>query len=287
MSAARIAVPAPGQGSTSLPIAARPAALVKPLGGPTTRHALGTTTRVSASEDEGAAPPLQGAEASTSAAVPPRVRSDLPPGRAPPPRPAPPQGMKLQRVERLDKEAWAGVAQVDRGEGDNPTDWARVALLAGGDALALLLFASIGRANHAEGLTLAGVLSTAAPFLAGWFAAAPALGGYGRAAQGGDAGAAALAAAKAWAVAAPAGLLVRTLSKGYLPDKAFVIVSLAATAVLLVGWRTALAAAAPGAPAAAEAAAAGQAGQAPPRRRNKQGNPLEFVGLLLSLVKRW
>jgi hypothetical protein len=182
--------------------------------------------------------------------------------------------MKLQRVERLDKDAWAGVAAVDRGEADAGADWARVAALAGGDAAALLLFAAIGRANHAEGLTLAGVAATAAPFLIGWFAAAPLLGGYGRAAQRGGVGAAAAAAAKAWVVAAPAGLLVRTLSKGYLPDSAFVIVTLVATGVLLVGWR-----------AAAAAAAAGAA--APAQRRNKRGNPLEFVGLLLSLVKRW
>jgi len=43
----------------------------------------------------------------------------------------------------------------------------RVALLAGGDAAALLLFAAIGRANHGEGL--GGVLDTALPFLLGAF----------------------------------------------------------------------------------------------------------------------
>jgi hypothetical protein len=43
----------------------------------------------------------------------------------------------------------------------------RIALLAGGDALALLLFAAIGRANHGESLDLPSVLSVAWPFLAG------------------------------------------------------------------------------------------------------------------------
>ena len=36
-----------------------------------------------------------------------------------------------------------------------------------GDVLAVILFAAIGRASHAEGLTLLGVLETAWPFLAG------------------------------------------------------------------------------------------------------------------------
>ncbi len=53
---------------------------------------------------------------------------------------------------------------------------------------------------------------------------------------------AALTAAKCWAVGAPVGLAVRTLTKGYLPPTAFIVVSLASTAVFLVGWRTALAA---------------------------------------------
>jgi Protein of unknown function (DUF3054) len=43
----------------------------------------------------------------------------------------------------------------------------RAALLVGGDAAAVLLFAGIGRGSHAELDGLAGVLATAWPFLAG------------------------------------------------------------------------------------------------------------------------
>ena len=43
----------------------------------------------------------------------------------------------------------------------------RVALLAGGDAAALLLFAAVGRGSHAELDGLAGVLDTAWPFIVG------------------------------------------------------------------------------------------------------------------------
>lgn len=40
-------------------------------------------------------------------------------------------------------------------------------LLVAGDATALLLFASVGRMNHGETFDVAGLLWTAAPFLAG------------------------------------------------------------------------------------------------------------------------
>ena len=54
--------------------------------------------------------------------------------------------------------------------------------------------------------------------------------------------AAAGAAAKCWIVATPLGLVFRGLSKGYVPPTPFIIVSMVATAVLLVGWRSVLAA---------------------------------------------
>ena len=37
-------------------------------------------------------------------------------------------------------------------------------------------------------------------------------------------------------------IALRSASRGYIPDKAFIIVSLAVTAFLLVGWRTGFAA---------------------------------------------
>ncbi|KAK9838317.1 hypothetical protein WJX81_004248 [Elliptochloris bilobata] len=190
--------------------------------------------------------------------------------------------MKLERVERLGEEAWAGVAAVDRGEDNANTGLARAVLLAGGDAAALLLFAAVGRSSHSEGLAPVAVLATAAPFLLGWFAAAVPLGGFGRAACGERAGEAALAAAKCWAVGVPAGIAVRSLARGYAPDKAFVIVTLVVTGVLLVGWRAGL---------AAITAQAAHEDRTPTeqlqRRRDKRGNPLEFFRLLTSLTKRW
>jgi len=48
--------------------------------------------------------------------------------------------------------------------------------------------------------------------------------------------------------AAQAGIAARSLARGYAPDKAFVIVTLVVTGVLLVGWRAGLAAATPQVP---------------------------------------
>ena len=94
-------------------------------------------------------------------------------------------------------------------------------------------------------------------------------------------GAAAAAAAKPWAAGIPAGLLLRTASRGYLPEPTFIAVSLAATGVFLVGWRAALAAATEEAP-AAETPAEQLRG-----RKDRKGNVLEMFSMLTSLVKRW
>ncbi|KAK9817711.1 hypothetical protein WJX72_001058 [[Myrmecia] bisecta] len=196
-----------------------------------------------------------------------------------------PSGLKLQKVERLGEEAWAGVAAVDRGEGGADTDLTRVLLLVGGDLAALLVFAAIGRNNHGEGLDLGAVFGTALPFLIGWFGAAGLLKAYGKEAQGGQVGPAAVVALKAWGLGIPVGLVLRSVQRGYVVPTPFIIVSMVATLVCLVGWRAVLAALTP----VEEAAQANEDHKqaAARRRRNKQGSPFEFLQLLASLTKRW
>ncbi|KAL3148581.1 hypothetical protein ABBQ38_014012 [Trebouxia sp. C0009 RCD-2024] len=187
-------------------------------------------------------------------------------------RPAPLKGTKLKRVERLGEESWAGVASVDRGE---VSQFGRRALLLGGDTAVLFLFAAIGRKNHGEGLQLAQTFNTALPFLVGWAAAAGLTGAYSEAnLKDRSLGRAASTAAKAWALAVPVALILRSIQRGYIPDKSFVIVSFLATGVLLIGWRSAL------------AVATQKSGQQQ-SSQNRQGNPLEFLHLLASLTKRW
>jgi hypothetical protein len=74
---------------------------------------------------------------------------------------------------------------------------------------------------------------------------------------------------------------LRAASRGYLPDKSFLIVSALATALFLIGWRAGLAAA------SEEEVEASTPREKLQRRRDKQGNPFEFLSLLFSLVKRW
>ncbi|GAU26919.1 hypothetical protein TSUD_05890, partial [Trifolium subterraneum] len=80
----------------------------------------------------------------------------------------------------------------------------RVALFAGGDVLALLLFATIGRYSHGLSIFDFETLHTADPFIAGWFLGAYFLGGFsedGRGMNGLPKGV--IATAKSWAVGIP------------------------------------------------------------------------------------
>ena len=93
--------------------------------------------------------------------------------------------------------------------------------------------------------------------------------------QGTKTGPAAIAAAKGVALGVPAGIALRALSKGAIPPKPFVVVTLVANAVLLVGWRSWF------------ASSGGGGGGVGGKGGNKRGNPLEFLNLLMSLTKRW
>lgn len=108
-----------------------------------------------------------------------------------------------------------------------------VAMLA--DVVCVLVFCTIGRRSHAEGITLAGVAETAWPFLAGT--------------------AVGWVAARGWrrpATLAPTGLVIWlcTVAIGMLLRKAtsqgtavsFVVVASLVTAILLLGWRAAVSA---------------------------------------------
>ena len=208
--------------------------------------------------------------------IAPKIRTSAP-GRsfaAPPPPSASQPSLKLQKVEKLESDAIAGVAAVERSD-QQGTNVGAVLKLVVGDTAAFLIFASIGRLGHHEALSLTASFETALPFLMGWFVAAPLLGGFSRDAQGGNVGSALGAAAKSWALAIPLGIAVRSVMREYVPDKSFVIVSFVATAVLLLGWR------------AAAAALTQEEDPSQASKKNKAGNPFEFFTLLASLVKRW
>jgi hypothetical protein len=119
----------------------------------------------------------------------------------------------------------------------------RAALLAGGDILAFLIFAAIGRASHSEAAgidALAQIAETAAPFAIGWFVVAPLAGAFdgdiatrprrmlGR-------------TALAWLLAWPLGLLLRALIRQSGIPLSFAIITLLTNMLILLGWRGAVA----------------------------------------------
>jgi hypothetical protein len=100
------------------------------------------------------------------------------------------------------------------------------------DALAILVFVTIGLLSHHGDLTLRGYARDALPFLGGWFAAALLFRLYSRPGW--------WRLAATWAVGVPAAVLIRALVLGrHLGGKeaAFLVVSLVTVGVLVLGFR--------------------------------------------------
>jgi Protein of unknown function (DUF3054) len=101
------------------------------------------------------------------------------------------------------------------------------------DVVCVVVFCTIGRRSHAEGLNLTGVAETAWPFLAGtgigWLIAR----GWRRPTAVAPTG------VVVWVCTAVVGMLLRkATSQGVAPS--FVVVASLSTAVLLLGWRVAV-----------------------------------------------
>jgi hypothetical protein len=116
---------------------------------------------------------------------------------------------------------------IDSGERTQP---AVVALAT--DAVCVLVFCTIGRRSHAEGLTATGIAETAWPFLVGtgvgWVLAR----GWRRPSAVMPTGIA------VWVCTVVVGMLLRkATSQGVAPS--FIVVASLSTAVLLLGWRVA------------------------------------------------
>lgn len=153
--------------------------------------------------------------------------------------------------------------------------WGRVAFLAGGDVLALLLFSAIGRFSHGFPVLDFETLKTADPFVAGWFLSAYFLGGYSEDGRGMNGRSKAITAAfKSWALGIPLAIMIRAVIQGHIPQTNFIFVTMGSTAVLLVGWRALLFSIFSN------------------EKTNKnddyrRGSPFELFELLTSLVRRW
>jgi hypothetical protein len=103
------------------------------------------------------------------------------------------------------------------------------------DAIALFVFAGIGKASHSAvdgSLDVGAVLVTALPFLVSWFLIAPLVGSYTPEATR-DVKSAVVQTAKGWALAIPMGCVLRGVIKGYVPPVPFVVVTLISTLIIL------------------------------------------------------
>ena len=105
-------------------------------------------------------------------------------------------------------------------------------VLAAGDAIALVLFAVIGLANHDEGITVAGIVRNAGPILAAFAVVAPFTGAYTKPGM--------RSLLLTWAIAVPIGVVIRAVALDRPADGSqvtFGIVTMIATLVLLLAWR--------------------------------------------------
>ncbi|HYZ67641.1 MAG TPA: DUF3054 domain-containing protein [Mycobacterium sp.] len=103
------------------------------------------------------------------------------------------------------------------------------------DIVCVVVFCTIGRRSHAEGLTVAGIAQTAWPFLTGALAGWLVSRGWRQPLAIAPTGLA------VWVCTVVMGMLLRkATSAGVQPS--FVVVASVATAVLLLGWRGAAAA---------------------------------------------
>ena len=98
------------------------------------------------------------------------------------------------------------------------------------DVLCVIVFATIGRRSHAEGLTVAGIAHTAWPFLAGTAVGWLLIGGWRRPYTVVPTG------LVVWLSTVVVGMLLRKATSAGV-QTSFVVVASVATAVLLLSWR--------------------------------------------------
>ena len=107
-----------------------------------------------------------------------------------------------------------------------------IALLA--DVVCVIVFSAIGRRSHAEGMTVAGIARTAWPFLAGtglgWLLIGPRRRPFTVIPTG----------VTVWICTIVVGMVLRRLTSAGVATS-FVVVASISTAVLLLGWRSAVA----------------------------------------------
>ena len=126
-----------------------------------------------------------------------------------------------------------------RPQAKEPSDLRRILTLVGGDVLAFLAFAALGRETHGETsgfAALPDIAITAAPFAIGWFLVSPLVGAFRRELMA-EPRAMAIRTALAWILSWPIGLALRWLFTGHFPPLSFALVTLIFNLGILLIWR--------------------------------------------------
>ena len=115
-------------------------------------------------------------------------------------------------------------------------------LLAIIDTISLTIFAAIGKSSHSSdgSLDILSVLITAFPFITVWLATSPITAVYSPDYKNEKSNVIASVLMKVmggWLLAIPLGIVMRGLIKGYVPPAPFIVVTLLATLIILVGVR--------------------------------------------------
>lgn len=106
----------------------------------------------------------------------------------------------------------------------------RASLALAADLVCVLVFCTLGRRSHAEGLTVAGIAETAWPFLVGTLSGWLAVRAWRRPTALAPTG------LVIWVCTVAVGMLLRKLTSHGV-STSFVVVASVVTAVLLLGWR--------------------------------------------------
>lgn len=105
-----------------------------------------------------------------------------------------------------------------------------------GDAIAFVLFAAAGEGAHRDAGGLASTVKVAAPFAAGWFAAALPLGAF-RAQAFRSHRFSLLSVARSWVAGCALAMTIRSAVEGHVMPPAFVAIAFAFNVVVLNLWR--------------------------------------------------
>jgi Protein of unknown function (DUF3054) len=119
------------------------------------------------------------------------------------------------------------------------SDRRRIIMLAVGDVMVFLVFATLGMDSHNEITSPAGlaqVVLVAAPFALGWFLVAPFVGAFGPDVAN-EPRKMFRRTLLAWTLAWPVGLALRWLFVGHIPPASFALVVFVFNLIILLVWR--------------------------------------------------